>query len=358
MVPHHTYPRLSPENDLGRQFPSGPAVHNTFGVLLLSTFLSLMYVSVLIESRTPLLIHSRSLYGVALHQLKRYCGRYLNSDRTIIQIFVFAAVVMESLLSLVCVHACYHYLIANKSQSTLTIRGVWSFYAISPLVISTMFITQVFFAHRVYLLKPKCLPLVVISLSCSLTALGLSIASSTRSIQAETRSGFMDPSSYVLLDAIAMGAVVIADTLTASVLVIVLKRSQTGLPRAERIIDRLVLYSINTGLATVLLDFLAIALAIAYPDDLYDFAIAMISAKVYANSILAMLNARESLTRDLERTYQDELFNLGPLRLSIAAGDEVHADQGTAQRSIQQSHEPGTNAPVANKHETLGHEAA
>ncbi|KAI0633132.1 hypothetical protein C8Q77DRAFT_1121897 [Trametes polyzona] len=212
------------------QLPPVPTLDSTFGAILIGTFLSLI------------------LYGVSFHQLYRYLKLYSRRDGVVVKIFVYSTFTLETVLILVCMHACYHYLVTSYFDPIALVQGVWSFDAISLLAGLTICVSQCFFARRVYLLRPKCLPLVVVSVLFSFAAFALATAASVKTILA---SSLINPSSYVILDTIGIGAAVISDTLTTSVLVIVLKKSRTGLRRTDRMIDRLVLYSVNTGLLTV-----------------------------------------------------------------------------------------------------------
>ncbi|KAI0633140.1 hypothetical protein C8Q77DRAFT_875166 [Trametes polyzona] len=249
--------------------PEVPTLDSTFGSLLVGTFISLI------------------LYGVSLYQLYRYLHHSYRQDSKTVKVFVFSTISLETLLTLATVLSCYHYLVVNHSNPSALVRGIWSFDSLSLLAGLTMALAQCFFARRVYILRPKLYPLAAISILFALTAFVLSAVATVKNSTAVR----LDPSSYVVLDATGFGAGIVSDTLTTSVLIAVLRQSRTGWRRTDRVIDRLILYCINTGLLTVIFDILALAFGVSYPNDLFDFGIAIVAAKVYSNSLLAILNA-------------------------------------------------------------------
>ncbi|KAI0633133.1 hypothetical protein C8Q77DRAFT_873663 [Trametes polyzona] len=101
-------------------------------------------------------------------------------------------------------------------------------------------------------------------------------------------------------------------------------------------------------------DIAAVAFGLAYPDDLFDFSIAIVGTKVYSNSLLAMLNARESLAEEMNSTHRDDVITLSRLHRSAPSGAPhgSYLSSGSFWGGVQQSHESMTNADIGVKTDT------
>ncbi|KAI0357932.1 hypothetical protein OH77DRAFT_1510420 [Trametes cingulata] len=97
----------------------------------------------------------------------------------------------------------------------------------------------------------------------------------------------------------------IADTLVTTVLIRALRKSRTGSKRTDSMIDILIIYSVNTGLITGVIDLLHTVFAFVRPDDLIYGAFGIIGTKMYANALLAALNSRQSLAAHAYATTVD-----------------------------------------------------
>ncbi|KAI0633138.1 hypothetical protein C8Q77DRAFT_874905 [Trametes polyzona] len=263
-----------------------------------------------------------STFGAIL--LWWYIEVYHRNDKIVIKLFVYTTFFLESLLTAACMHACYHYLVTNFLHPESLAHAVWSFHVISLLLGPTVCVAQCFFARRVYLLRPKYRALVAISVLLSLSACVLTTVATVTNAQATT---MLNPRAYICMDTLASVAAAISDMLTTSVLVVVLKQSRTGLKKSDRLLDRLILYSVNTGLLTLMFQIAAVVFAHVFPAKLVGFVCAIIGMKVYSNSLLAMVNARQSLAHDISRSRGD-LISLQPLSFNRTPNDppRLHPD--------------------------------
>ncbi|EIW53042.1 uncharacterized protein TRAVEDRAFT_53459 [Trametes versicolor FP-101664 SS1] len=252
--------------------PSPPPLDNTFGAFLLGTFLGLV------------------LYGVTIHQAYRYIRLYHN-DGILVKVFVVCIFVVETLQISTCMHTCYFYLVTNYFDPQALARGVWSIQAQSVICALEVFLSQSFFARRVYLVRPQYKVVVALAVSFSIVALAFGTATTVQGIKIHTFTRFQH---YTWMDSVAFAAAVASDALTTGVLIYVLKASRTGFKKTDHIIDRLTLYAVNTGFLTGVFDLLALIFAVVYPDNLVYFAFSIVATKVYANSLLAVLNTRHS----------------------------------------------------------------
>jgi hypothetical protein len=85
------------------------------------------------------------------------------------------------------------------------------------------------------------------------------------------------------------------DIAIAVAMVMLLHRSKTGLKQTDTIVNRLVLFVVNTGLLTSLCATTALVLLLASPNTLLYAIFFFITPRLYANSLFATLNARASI---------------------------------------------------------------
>lgn len=93
----------------------------------------------------------------------------------------------------------------------------------------------------------------------------------------------------------AMGAA--SDLAIALTLVALLHRARTGFRRSETIINRLILFSINTGLLTSMCAVLSLVTITVFPSTFIYMTFFVCVSRLYTNTLYATLNARRSNAR-------------------------------------------------------------
>ncbi|KAI0368640.1 hypothetical protein BV20DRAFT_1053832 [Pilatotrama ljubarskyi] len=112
---------------------------------------------------------------------------------------------------------------------------------------------------------------------------------------------------YVPFD-IAMSAMTAStDVLLCGALVILLSRSRTGTVGANRLINKLMLFTVNTGLLTSVYAILAVVMVLVSPMTSFFVMFYYIGARLYSVSLLATLNSRASLRMEAERMGERSL---------------------------------------------------
>ncbi|KAJ2985400.1 hypothetical protein NUW54_g10164 [Trametes sanguinea] len=86
-----------------------------------------------------------------------------------------------------------------------------------------------------------------------------------------------------------------ADTLLTIALIIVLRKSRTGIKRTDSMISRMILYSVNTGLLTGIFNLLTMVNSYTETTNLIWVGFGITGAKFYGTTLLAALNSRQSL---------------------------------------------------------------
>ncbi|KAF8152089.1 hypothetical protein K438DRAFT_1987900 [Mycena galopus ATCC 62051] len=111
---------------------------------------------------------------------------------------------------------------------------------------------------------------------------------------------------------VSLACAATADMSIAAALVIFLRRSRTGINATDRIVNRLGLYAMNTGLLTSIVVLMDMICFLTMPDNFIHLGILVISGKLYTNSLLASLNLRSTVR------HNDRNINLNTT-LSLSA---------------------------------------
>ncbi|KAI0750443.1 hypothetical protein C8Q74DRAFT_1374030 [Fomes fomentarius] len=240
-----------------------PALDNTYGALFLGAVFGFM------------------LYGLTLHQTYRYFRMY-QSDVLFLKCLVTIIVSLETLHTMLVIAACYYRLITNYFHP------------------KTLLIGHYFYARRVWYVGPQYRYLVAVAGLIMLVILGFTISASVESFILSIQ----DFRHVSWMASALFGCVVLVDLLLTGTLITVLLRSRTGFSRTDSTIEVLVIYTINTGLFTSIIGLLGFIFAIILPGNFIYIGISIVGAKLYANSVLAVLNSRRSLSNRLLEGFE------------------------------------------------------
>ncbi|KAL1940981.1 hypothetical protein VTO73DRAFT_7617 [Trametes versicolor] len=295
--------------------PGVPSLASTLGAVLLGSVFGFM------------------LYGLMLHQTYRYYRMY-PGDSLALKSLVFTIVAMETFHTVLWIIICYEYLIDNYFNPLNLIETHWrsrfhcdpALTATSKLTIPVTALTgmfsQIFYAGRIYYIGPQYKLVVAAAVTVMLLSLGCDFAATVKVFHAATifefshwtvrTSTFCESSSPLTstlakwIVSVAYGMLVLCDLINSTALIVVLRRSRTGVKRTDTVIDTLVLYTVNTGLLTTIVSSLVFAFALAYPDNLIYGALSIPGVKLYSNSVLALLNSRRALSERMKQSLEDD----------------------------------------------------
>lgn len=236
-------------------------------------------------------IVSAVLFGISVPQTLYYYTRH-NRDPLLLRLVV-AVVVFLDLVHLVCIsHTIYHYLVTNYYKHDALNNLVWSVLVESlPTGVTALFV-QGFYAYRIYLLgnKNPIIPFIVVLLSLGTTASGA--AWLVLSFKAQTFEKLLEISDLTMaINVLSM----VNDVLIAACLCFLLARSRTGLEVTDRMISRLIVIVVNTGVLTSVCAVGSLVSLAVFPATLIYAAFYFCIGRLYTNSLLATLNARRRL---------------------------------------------------------------
>ncbi|KAG6375259.1 hypothetical protein JVT61DRAFT_3476 [Boletus reticuloceps] len=249
------------------------ALDNTFGAFLIGV------------------VVSATLYGVTIIQTWYYYNRY-PSDPWYIKLLVAGVLVSDSCHQALITHTVYTYLVTDFETPAALANIVWS------LVVEVFFngftalFVQSFLAMRVYRLSSKSR---LATGSVMVLVIGEFILVTVYAIQALQFHTFIQLSSLKALSMSVNAVAAAGDVLIAIFLCTLLQKSRTGFRRSDNMINKLIVFSINTGLLTSICAVASLISITAWPNTFIYIAFYFCLGRLYCNSLLATLNARKGL---------------------------------------------------------------
>ncbi|KIK59983.1 hypothetical protein GYMLUDRAFT_97305 [Collybiopsis luxurians FD-317 M1] len=140
----------------------------------------------------------------------------------------------------------------------------------------------------------------------------------------------------------------VVDMMITATMMIILRQSRAQSLSLDGVIDSLILYSLETGAATVIMTIAMLITWLAMHENLIFMALHFIIAKLYANSVVAMLNYRQTL-RDraaLATSRSGDAVDLDAIRLGHERSRSGRYNIFSGTRSIGAMIETTSNVPM------------
>ncbi|KAH9853719.1 hypothetical protein C2E23DRAFT_91919 [Lenzites betulinus] len=270
-----------------------------------------------------------SLYGVSCSQMYYYFTSY-SKDPWGLKLLVIVVWLSDSAHQALISHSVYWYLVTeygNPVALTLLTRTIIAevFFGIC-----TGFFVQSFFVVRIWHLSGKKLAVVI---PVAILVLGEFSVGMAYSIKAVSFTTFLEDTRLKSLS-IATNAFAAAGDVTIAVLMCkILHDSRTGFSKSDTLINKLMMFSVNTGILTSICACLSLITILAMPNTFVYITFFFLLGRVYSNTLMATLNARKSLREasggDLSLSLRDMQPTV-PSNLSISnrrTGDiAIHID--------------------------------
>ncbi|KAI0742981.1 hypothetical protein C8Q80DRAFT_1273555 [Daedaleopsis nitida] len=230
-----------------------------------------------------------ALLGFATAQTIFYVRQYWQKDRMFLKILVTSVWVLEIF---------HHGLFSASLYSTFVtfrfseqIELPWTSSAQIIVNSTVTAVVQSFYVHRVWSFQKS----VVLTTLLSLATIGCWSVGLAIMINGVVTGDPTAPGLSRALSSALSATTAGSDILLTASLSVLLMRSHTGSSRSKRLLNRLLLYTINTGALTSICSFLSLFTNIfAGQTDLYTLFYYG-GTRLYTNSMMASLNARQSL---------------------------------------------------------------
>ncbi|KAA1476147.1 hypothetical protein DENSPDRAFT_843047 [Dentipellis sp. KUC8613] len=173
---------------------------------------------------------------------------------------------------------------------------------------------QAYFAFRVYRFSQN-LPLLLLSWAVSLVQFSGALA--TTIIGQHTTLPFF-AAHYEWIVTMTLSLCVFVDIINTVGLCYFLWTRKSGLRSTNEIVEKLIIWTVETGLVTTVAALLMLITSRALPDTSVWICISVFYAKLYSNSLLASLNGRTFLRRSQPSVYSGVNPNTTTLQFASA----------------------------------------
>lgn len=233
-------------------------------------------------------VMSALLYGVTCVQVWYYYVSY-PTDPWHIKSLVFAVFASDTVHQALVTHSAYVYLVTDITNPAGLGDLVWSLIVEVLFNAITAFLVQCFLSMRVYRLSNKSIPVTVVVMSSVIAEFVLSIVYVAKALPFQT---FVDLHELQGISSAINATTAASDVLIAGCLCFLLQKSRTGFRRSDTMINKLMLFSLNTGLLTGIFAVASLISISVWPNAFIYIAFYFCVGRLYCNSLLATLNAR------------------------------------------------------------------
>lgn len=248
-------------------------IEETFGVMFIGTMLSMI------------------IYGITTIQAYSYYASYPKGDHEA-KALVAGIWILDTLHIALLSHALYSYLISAFGDTLALLQGTWSLYTSIAVNVLVAFIVQCYYTRRIFTLSPakhKRWILVVIGLSV-LAHFFLGIEMVVYLFIKKTFTRLTQLKFRTFLPFLIIAST--SDVLIAVALCILLASDRSDFDDTHGPMNTVLVYGINRCVLTSVLAVIQVAISASLPDLFFPYAFGFVIGRLYANSLLATLNAR------------------------------------------------------------------
>ncbi|KAJ7116018.1 hypothetical protein C8R44DRAFT_880401 [Mycena epipterygia] len=277
-------------------------IDNTYGLLFIAVVIS------------------ATLYGGARHQFKAgididwdldpagilqfwmYIRKYHSQDSRVVKGLVIVVLICDTCQQTLLCHAVYKYLVTSIGNPIIlpTVVNTLMIQLFFSCAIATL--VQQFYCWRIYKIGQSVLLAIAVSM-VSWTSCALLIVYSTKAVQLSLLSEVI---TLKTLSIAANTLSAVADVTISVVLVILLQSAKTGFKKSTDLINRLMVFTFNTGLPTSICALVATICIAAFPNTFLYIFFFLLLGRLYTNSILVTLNSREYIKSASEHASREQ----------------------------------------------------
>ncbi|KAH9080266.1 hypothetical protein EDB83DRAFT_2513186 [Lactarius deliciosus] len=231
---------------------------------------------------------SSLIFGMLCIQVWTYYQRYPN-DHWSYKVLVLALWALEALHQIFVGHIVWFYLVENFGSSLVFLRPpVWTLSAQTLLGSLIGTIVKICFGMRVWKFSRGNYLVTGLIISMAVAQFATAIVYTLRTFHLLVAQA--DQIKTIGSAALSLGMV--TDVFTAASLSYFLHKMRTGFKRSDTLINRLIIYSVNTGALTSVFSAAVLASYNLMPSNLIYIALYFVLSKLFANSCVGTLNTR------------------------------------------------------------------
>lgn len=303
------------------------ALDNTMGVLFVGVLLGM------------------SLWGAGCVQVYYYYNRY-SKDELWMKCLVFLVWALDTTHQGMITHTAYTYLVTeygNLSFLAIIVPTLLYEVIISALI---CILVQSFFVLRIWKLSHKNIYITVILMSLVIAEFLSCAIYTEKALKLKT---YQNLTKIVNLSRTINVLSAASDVAIAMALIWLLQHSRTGFRRSDNMINRLILFSLNTGLLTSLDAIMSLVTITVFPNTFIYIMFFVTISRLYTNSLMATLNSRKALSGGLGDESTGEAstgYRFRARAVEVEAPSTLKFDQGINSR--------GLSIKVNTESETIG----
>ncbi|OCB91616.1 hypothetical protein A7U60_g1115 [Sanghuangporus baumii] len=303
---------------------SASQVDSTFGCL---------FIAVILTS---------ALWGVGCLQFYLYCEKYWKTERRWLKVYMSLLWILDTVNQAFISNDTYVLFVKGIANPALLARNSKSGSATSILTAFIDAMVQAIFIQRAWYLSDKNRILAGVSSAAVLVQFALTMTFFGR-IVGVTDITLIAKSIPIELASAVVGA--LTDTFLAVTLVWLLRKGRSGFRRSDSIVNRLVTYTVGSGLVTAICALFALISAAVAPHSFVYMLAGLLTSKLYFNCLLASLNARSSLRAAANQESGGLSIHLENSSSSIA-GESNHSASDLNKASISKAIECRVNIDI------------
>ncbi|KAI5825827.1 hypothetical protein K523DRAFT_312610 [Schizophyllum commune Tattone D] len=248
------------------------------------------------------LVLSSVLYGCGLLQGWHYYRVYARKDSWVYKGLVVFILVFDTVQQGMFASSVYWYCVTNHGNS-LALGQLEGTLAYQVLFVGLLaFVVQLFYCHRVYRLSHGNYYVTALLIASATSAFTSTFVFSVRCAQMSTFAELPAIKNINIAINITSAA---TDVLISISMIFCLQQSKTGFKRSNDVLNRLIVFTFNTGLPT---SFTAVWCCIAinvWPDTFIYMLTFFLEGRLFTNCLMVTLNSREHIQQSLAGGHSD-----------------------------------------------------
>jgi len=235
-----------------------------------------------------------AVYGITTLQSYFYYMSFPRDDLSI-KLLVGSIWILDTLHVIFMCHALYFYLITGFGNPLLLMNGTWPLFSSIAINVVVAFIVQCFFTERIFQLCPPGKRWWVTGI-IAITVLAHFVFGLETVVFLSMKKEFARFKEVTLIAAVPFGvAAVLSDIIIAVALCVLLGSNRSSFDDTNSVINKLIVFAINRCILTSTVAVVETIVFSVLPNSFYSLAIDFVIGKLYANSLLAVLNSRVAL---------------------------------------------------------------
>ncbi|KAI5115278.1 hypothetical protein M0805_003832 [Coniferiporia weirii] len=258
-----------------------------------------------------------SLWGAGSVQLYFYHDNYSKSDKLWLQLYLYVMYVLDTVHQINMWVSLYKYFVKDFANPTLINqigRPITDSVILSAIVCA---LAQLLYLMRIWHLSKKNYILTGILGIFILTQFVVTVIYFAQIYNLTENTKLMDRAEIITVR-VLNASITATDVCIATAMAFLLHSQRSGIKQTDTLINRLIMYSIATGLVTGAVGVVALISAFALPKTFIYLFFDLLLPKLYINSILALLNFRQKLRDTLASS--DRGFSLNRMNTSAPSG--------------------------------------